>query len=85
MYGVRGFSEVVVFRGWAVRLDAERMNTYVLPATLNRDLGARRWVWNYMAGVKKEFTFIPGLWPTFSSCITSMIQATGWPMQTGSM
>lgn len=61
MYGVRGFSEVVVFKGWAVRLDAERMNTFVLPATLNQDLGSRRWVWNYMTDLKKEFTFIPGV------------------------
>jgi len=59
MYGVRGFSEVVVFKGWAVRLDAERMSTFVLPATLNQDMGSRQWVWNYMAGVKKEFTFLP--------------------------
>jgi len=61
MFGVRAFTEVVIFKGLAMRLDAERVNAFIAPSLQQQDAGMRKWVWNYMAGLKKEFTFMPGV------------------------
>jgi hypothetical protein len=58
VYGLRTFSEVVVFKGISVRLDAERMNSFVTPLLTRKDEGVRKWEWYYFAGLKKEFTFV---------------------------
>lgn len=58
-FGVRGFTEVILFKGFAARLDAERMNGYIKPVFRQQDEGSRKWVMVYMAGIKKEFTFLP--------------------------
>lgn len=59
MYGIRSFTEVIIFKGLSMRFDAERMNSFVTPFLQPKDAGTRQWVWNYLAGLKKEFTFMP--------------------------
>jgi hypothetical protein len=58
-FGVRSFTEVVIFKGFSMRLDAEAMNSFVAPSYQHKDEGYRKWLWNYMAGIKKDFTFVP--------------------------
>jgi hypothetical protein len=59
LYGVRSFTEIIIFKGIAMRLDAERMNGFLKPVARQQDIGSRDWVMIYMAGLKKEFTFVP--------------------------
>jgi hypothetical protein len=59
MYGMRSFTEVIIFKGVAMRLDAERTNGFIKPVNRQQDVGSRNWVMIYMAGLKKEFTFLP--------------------------
>lgn len=59
IYGPRSFTEVVIFKGFSARLDAEDMSTFIVPDQQAQDVGKRIWIWSYMAGIKKEFSFIP--------------------------
>lgn len=60
VYGLRTFSEIIIFKGLAMRFDVERMNSFVAPLDLaKKDEGQREWGWSYFAGLKKEFTFMP--------------------------
>jgi hypothetical protein len=58
-YGARTFTEVIIFKGIAMRLDAERVNAFIKPIGQQQDRGGRSWMNIYMAGLKKEFTFMP--------------------------
>jgi hypothetical protein len=42
-----------------MRLDAERVNGFIKPVNRQQDIGSRDWVMIYMAGLKKEFSFLP--------------------------
>jgi hypothetical protein len=61
VFGARTFTEVVIFKGLSFRLDAESMNVFRSPRQRLQDEGQRRWGWSYMAGVKKEFSFVRGI------------------------
>jgi hypothetical protein len=56
--GARAFTEVIIFKGFSARIDAENMSAFVPKRTL-QDAGHRIRIWNYMAGLKKDFSFIP--------------------------
>ncbi len=56
VYGIRSFTEVIIFKGLSVRLDAERMSSSI-PFSLNER--KRIGIWSYIAGIKKDFSFIP--------------------------
>jgi hypothetical protein len=59
LYGIRNFTEVIVFKGFAARIDVELMNSFIAPDQKNQDVGERQWEWSYIAGIKKEFSFVP--------------------------
>lgn len=61
VYGVRNFAELIVRKGFSARLDVESMRTYV-PVSLHQyDEGEFKVVWSFMAGMKKEFSFVEGV------------------------
>ena len=57
IFGVRTFSELILFKGFSFRVDAENMNVYMQDRTV-QDAGQRTWGWNYQAGMKKDFSFV---------------------------
>lgn len=59
VYGIRSFSEFSIRKGLSLRADVERMNTFVPFAFIQPDEGNRQWIWSYMAGLKKDFSFGP--------------------------
>jgi hypothetical protein len=61
IYGIRNFLEVTVRKSFAIRLDIEQMNTFVPASFQQQDVGERKWVWSYMLGAKKEFSFGSGV------------------------
>jgi hypothetical protein len=61
VFGLRTFSEVIIFKGLSMRLDVERMNAFITPKLQQQDIGQRQWNWMYLAGLKKEFTFMKGV------------------------
>lgn len=60
VYGVRTFAELAVLKGFSARLDVESMNCFVPFSRQQLDVGQRQWVWSYLLGIKKDFTFSPG-------------------------
>jgi len=58
IFGARAFTEVIIFKGFSMRLDAEDMNAFVPLHLQQQDAGKRIWVWSYMAGLKKDFSFV---------------------------
>jgi hypothetical protein len=58
VYGVRSFTEVIIFKGIAMRFEGENMNALISPYGQPKNEGERQWVWNYFAGLKKEFSFV---------------------------
>jgi len=61
VYGPRVFADFQVGRGWSVRTDIEKLNSYIPPRLNNgRNVadGVRGWVWSAFAGVKKEYQFL---------------------------
>jgi hypothetical protein len=61
VYGFRAFSELSILQGLSVRADAERLSAFVPLSRAQHDVGERKQVWSYMAGIKKEFSFAPGV------------------------
>lgn len=61
MYGFRTFYELSVLKGLCVRADVERMNAFVPLNRSQQDIGKRKYVWSYMMGLKKEFSFGQGI------------------------
>ncbi len=61
VFGVRNFLEITIKKGYAVRLDGESMNSFVPVSFQQQDVGERRWVWSYLVGAKKEFSFGSGV------------------------
>jgi hypothetical protein len=59
VFGPRLFIEVIIFKGISARLDAEDMNVSMSSKLQSPGEERRVWAWNYMAGIKKEFSFIP--------------------------
>jgi len=59
VFGPRAFTEVIIFKGIAARLDAEDMNVAASTKFQSQGEERRVWTWGYMAGIKKEFSFIP--------------------------
>lgn len=53
--GIRSFSEVVIFKGFAARIDIENLG--INRKTIAIDEPDQVRTWNYVFGVKKEFTF----------------------------
>ena len=60
VYGLRTFSELSIRKGLSVRVDVERMNS-VVHDQQQPDVSERGWIWSYMAGIKKDFSFVPGV------------------------
>lgn len=61
IYGLRSFYELSVLKGLWVRADVERMRAFVPVDRNHQDIGKRENVWSYMAGIKKDFSFAPGV------------------------
>ncbi|MEX2235378.1 MAG: hypothetical protein WD824_24655 [Cyclobacteriaceae bacterium] len=59
VFGMRSFTEVIIYKGITARLEAEDMNAFIHWDIPSRSAGQRVWIWSYMAGIKKEFTFFP--------------------------
>jgi hypothetical protein len=59
VYGPRVFGEYKLSKGLSPRLEIETLNTNVPVrfSNTNTDPFARRWVWTYMVGVKKDYRF----------------------------
>ncbi len=60
IYGPRVFADFKIGRGFSVRTDIEKMNTYVPALTPNgysTDKEYRAWVWSAFVGLKKEYKF----------------------------
>lgn len=57
VYGVRSFSEFSIRKGLSLRADVERMKAFVPFEYVKPDEGSKQWVWSYMAGVRKDFSF----------------------------
>jgi len=57
IYGPRSYSELILLKGFSFRLDIESMNVLKQELSLN-DIQKRIWIWSYMAGVKKDFSFV---------------------------
>ncbi len=60
IYGPRVFADFKIGKGFSVRTDIEKMNTYVpaLTATgYSTDQEYRAWVWSAFIGLKKEYKF----------------------------
>jgi hypothetical protein len=60
VYGPRVFAEFKIGKGFSVRTDAEKMNTYV-PSINTTDPEHRAWVWSAFVGIKKEYQFMKGV------------------------
>ncbi|HMJ70789.1 MAG TPA: hypothetical protein VK508_17930 [Cyclobacteriaceae bacterium] len=54
-YGPRVFTSVVIAKGFGVKIEAEKMNTYVPNNPLTADAGHRQWVWSVFVGLKKDY------------------------------
>jgi hypothetical protein len=61
IYGLRSFYELTIFKGLAIRTDVERMNVFVPVSNAQKEIGTRKPVWSYTVGLKKEFSFSPGI------------------------
>jgi hypothetical protein len=61
VYGVRNFAEITVRKGFSARFDVERVNAFVPTTFQHQDVGERKWVWSYFAGIKKDFSFGRGV------------------------
>lgn len=61
IYGARVFTSFTIKKGFSVRLEGEKMNTYVLAVPDQAESGSRIWVWSAFAGLKKEYTFMRGV------------------------
>ncbi|MEZ4945573.1 MAG: hypothetical protein R2804_08605 [Cyclobacteriaceae bacterium] len=59
--GVRTYSELSLIKGFSLRFDAERMNSFVPPTVFQPDQGIRMWRNYYLGGLKKEFNFLTGV------------------------
>jgi len=59
VFGPRALTEVIIFKGISARLDAEDMNVSASTKIQSPGEDHRVWAWNYMTGIKKEFSFIP--------------------------
>jgi hypothetical protein len=60
-YGIRSFYELSVLKGLWLRTDVERMNAFVPINRTHQDIGERKKVRSYMAGIKKDFSLVPGV------------------------
>lgn len=60
VYGIRAFSEFTLLKSLSVRADVERLNAFVPTIPSNQDVGSRKQIWNFNAGLKKDFSFMPG-------------------------
>ncbi len=63
VYGPRSFVDFKLLKGFSVRGEVERMNTYVPPLpgiSPPGDLGSRQWIWGVMVGIKKDFRLTQG-------------------------
>jgi hypothetical protein len=57
IYGFRSFLHFKLKENTWIKIEAERVNTFVpyAKSILTSDPGQRYWVWNYYAGLKKDF------------------------------
>ncbi|PZR03399.1 MAG: hypothetical protein DI539_26305 [Flavobacterium psychrophilum] len=68
IYGPRVFVDFKIGKGFSVRTDIEKMNTYVPSLTSNGYSTSeeyRAWVWSAFIGIKKEYQFIKKVKGTF--------------------
>jgi dsDNA-binding SOS-regulon protein len=61
VFGIRNYAEVTIRKGFAIRADIENMNTFVPVSFQQQDVGERKWVWSYLLGAKKSFSFGAGV------------------------
>jgi len=68
IYGPRVFADFKIGKGFSVRTDIEKMNTYVPALTSNGYSTSeeyRAWVWSAFIGMKKEYKFVKNVKGTF--------------------
>jgi predicted nucleic acid-binding Zn-ribbon protein len=58
VFGPRVYSEVVIFKGISARIEAEELNVPFEITSGSYDEQRRVSLWNYVAGIKKDFSFI---------------------------
>lgn len=61
IFGPRAIAELSIKKGFWLKADVEKMNAFV-PLIYNQpDQGARKWVWSYFGGFRKDFSVAPDL------------------------
>lgn len=58
IYGPRVFADYKIGRGFSVRTDIEKMNTYIPSLASPNDFDHRAWIWSAFIGLKKEYQFV---------------------------
>ncbi|MCB0493592.1 MAG: hypothetical protein KDC93_14390 [Cyclobacteriaceae bacterium] len=62
IYGPRTFLEVKIKKGFSLRVEAEKMYTFVPPNIFSpTDLGGNRWVGSAFIGMKKQYDFMKSI------------------------
>lgn len=56
IFGPRVFTSVIIKRGFGIKAEVERMNTWVQQTVTFPDGNRRVWVWSVFVGIKKEYT-----------------------------
>ncbi len=57
IYGPRAYLQVKIKSGFYILATPELMNALVPPSFNSQDPSTRKWVWSWMAGLKKEFRY----------------------------
>lgn len=57
IYGPRAFAGFTLKKGFSVKAEGEKMNTFV-PTFMGSSDGSRMWVWSVFVGLKKDYQFI---------------------------
>jgi hypothetical protein len=57
IFGPRVFTSVIIKKGFGVKAEIEKMNSWVPQTVVNPDGGRRAWVWSLFVGIKKEYNF----------------------------
>lgn len=67
VYGPRVYGEFKFGKGFAVRADVEKLNTFIPPLGFNgvQPEGSREWVWSAFVGLKKDYKFMKNVMGNF--------------------
>jgi hypothetical protein len=60
IYGPRAHASFAVKKGFSVKAEGEKMNTWI-PSFVGTPDGGRGWVWSVFVGIKKDYRFAKGV------------------------